>query len=365
MLRSAAAFGWVALVVATATAPGSARADERSADAIVKDIDAVVMPVLDASDRGDRDAIQAYLVKRREAVTRKSDLTAELFRVDPANARLVVLLPERWAQLASPGSPGRRTVVTETEKVLARTNDPALKRDASFWRAMAGIQGNASPAEARQLVERFLANAPRKDDRTAQMLMMFGYQLNAPAQAGTHRFVLEKLVEDFPESRPAAMAKGSLRRLNAIGQPFALEFTEAIGGSEISMKSLKGKVVVLDFWATWCGPCVAEMPKMKKLYAEYRDKGVEFIGVSLDQKEGGLEKLKAFVKDKEIPWPQYYQGNGWESEFSSSWGINSIPAVFVIDQDGKVFSVEARGKLETILPQLLARAAAKPAAGGD
>ena len=68
--------------------------------------------------------------------------------------------------------------------------------------------------------------------------------------------------------------------------------------------------MVVDFWATWCGPCVAEMPAMKKLYAEYKDKGVEFIGVSLDHKEGGLGQLKAFVAKEGIPWPQYYQGDG-------------------------------------------------------
>ena len=91
------------------------------------------------------------------------------------------------------------------------------------------------------------------------------------------------------------------------------------------------------------------------LYAEYKDKGVEFIGVSLDQKEGGLEKLKDFVHKEGITWPQYFQGDGWNSEFSKSWGIRSIPALFVVDQEGKVYSDKARGKLETILPELLKR----------
>ena len=122
------------------------------------------------------------------------------------------------------------------------------------------------------------------------------------------------------------------------------------------MKStLKGKVVVIDFWATWCGPCIQEMPTMKKLYAEYHDKGVEFVGVSLDspKEEGGLDELKAYVAKNEVPWPQYYQGNGWDSEFSKSWGINSIPALFVVDADGNLFSINGRGKLEEMLPALL------------
>ena len=118
---------------------------------------------------------------------------------------------------------------------------------------------------------------------------------------------------------------------------------------------------MVDFWATWCGPCVAEMPKMKELYAEYKDKGVEFIGVSLDQpkEQGGLDKLKEFVAKNEIAWPQYYQGKGWESEFSTSWGINSIPCVFVVDAEGNLSSVEARGKLETLIPEHLEKAKGK------
>ena len=121
------------------------------------------------------------------------------------------------------------------------------------------------------------------------------------------------------------------------------------------MKDLKGQVVVLDFWATWCGPCVREMPKMKKLYAKYHDEGVQFIGISLDKSEdeGGLDALKKYVSEKEILWPQYYLRKDGDIEFSNSWGISGIPALFIIDKKGNLKSVQARYKLEKLIPELL------------
>src|SRR5205823_11978899 len=117
------------------------------------------------------------------------------------------------------------------------------------------------------------------DERGPILLFQIGNQMSDPKKQAE---LFKRVAHDYPDSRVAKMVEGTLKKLEALGKPFDLEFTDAIKGTTVSMKSLKGKVVVVDFWATWCGPCVAEMPNMKKLYAEYKPKGVEFVDVSLD-----------------------------------------------------------------------------------
>jgi hypothetical protein len=109
---------------------------------------------------------------------------------------------------------------------------------------------------------------------------------------------------------------------------------------------------------------------MKELYQKYHAQGVEFIGVSLDEPrdKGGLERLGMFLLSNEVPWPQYYQGNGWQSEFSKSWDVRAIPCVFLVDTGGRLADTSARGRLEELIPRYLdlakrGRPTSTPAAG--
>ena len=122
------------------------------------------------------------------------------------------------------------------------------------------------------------------------------------------------------------------------------DFSAAVDldGKPISLGDYRGKVVLLDFWAVWCGPCLGEIPGIKAVYEKYHDKGFEVIGVSLDE---DAAVLREFIKEKEVPWRQILDSEGFGGTFAKRYGIRSIPAPFLIDREGKVISVKARGNL--------------------
>ncbi len=133
-----------------------------------------------------------------------------------------------------------------------------------------------------------------------------------------------------------------------------------IAGKAIDLAEYKGKVVLLDFWATWCGPCVAELPNVVAAYEKYHDKGFEIVGISLDQDRAAFD---TFVADNKMTWRHQFDGKGWENECAAAYGVRSIPATYLIGQDGKVVAIGLRGEqLEQRLEKLLGKPAkASPA----
>lgn len=135
-----------------------------------------------------------------------------------------------------------------------------------------------------------------------------------------------------------------------IGKPVDIRFT-ALDGREVDLAALKGKVVLVEFWSTTCGPCIGEMPNVKAAYQKLHDQGFEVVAISLDDKEVALRR---FIKEEALPWPQHFDGKGWENEFAVRYGIFSIPTMWLVDKRGNLRDTNARFDLERRVAALLA-----------
>ena len=283
--------------------------------------------------------------------------------------------------------------VAQADRFLAKYPQSAHRWQAAFWKADAAVRGSffdndeAKRGEGIALLETMLtAGAPADLASRAHLLLSYVKAASGASKALDHakqaaetatdddvatqayyqlgglyqgqdnidqaKAAYQTLIDKYPRSGMAKTAKNKLKALSIVGTEMTdLKFT-ALDGSQVDIASYKGKVVLIDFWATWCGPCLAEMPNVKKAYEAHRSEGFEIIGISLDESK---DKVEDYLREQGISWPQYFDGKGWKNKISTSYGISSIPATFLLDRKGVVKYVNIGGRrLEEAVKELLA-----------
>ena len=163
-----------------------------------------------------------------------------------------------------------------------------------------------------------------------------------------------QLIEIAADPVYVGRARAELRELEilALGQPAPRFDAVDVLGRPLSLSALEGKVVLLEFWATFCAPCLPELDNLERLREKYADEELVIIGVSFDR---SADVLKRFLKRRNLGWPQLCDGKGADGEIAGLYNVEQIPRSFVIDREGKIAAKDHRAdKLAEVLRKLIA-----------
>jgi len=326
-------------------------------------IESLADPAALPSSRG---RLRYYLRRAAAATVEAADkILGQTTTDEPLHQRALALKFDALETMRQFGEPEAAAALAAFAAALDDVRDPALAarvRSAALAAQIDTAVGSGRPEDAAPLVARVatLLEAAPDDVDLAQTAADFAVKLgDTPGGESAAAAAFAAFIPQFERSgnpavrRVAERVGGMARRLSLPGNPMKITGT-LLSGQPFDQNALAGKVVLVDFWATWCGPCVAEIANLRAEYEQWHAKGFEVVGVSLDEDR---ETLEAFVKAKEIPWPILYEeprGPGWQHPLAGYYGITGIPTVVLIGRDGNVVTLDARGKkLGAALERLL------------
>ena len=180
-------------------------------------------------------------------------------------------------------------------------------------------------------LKRYVDGYPHSADTAEAMLQLAIAEEYAGEEDAANEWY-GQVVKEFPASAPARKAAGARTRLESVGKTISLQGKSPSGG-KVDLAAYRGKVVLIQYWASWCEPCKADMVTLKDLLARYGRSGFSIIGVNLDS---SLQKMGAYLAESRLPWPQIFEEGGLDSRPANELGILTLPTMILVDQQGKV-----------------------------
>lgn len=284
---------------------------------------------------------------RFEAATAKLESIAALMKLGDIDAA------SRFDQFVEEGA------TNETGEVGELLGNIRLERKFARWKEL-------GPAERDQLVAE-LKNHVLVEDvpwSRVRVLIRFAESVAETDDAPRASALLRELLPHIAASQAPRVAKevpmieGVARRLELVGTPIEIAGT-TIDGDSLEWESYRGKVVLVDFWATWCPPCIAEMEEVEKLYKGYHAKGFDVVGVNLDPNK---QEVEDFVRQRNLPWRNLFHTPSegerpGQHPLAVEYGITMIPRAILVDREGRVLSTRANSK---VLAQILKERLGEP-----
>lgn len=355
-------FSITALLAAETAKPGSASASQAGADAdkawteFLQKSEMPKPPESWQETNPTQQEIEKFRVSEAARLAKAADLAKDFQSRFPTHGKASQASLKEYELLEAAARLGNTNVLARLDLLDAvKLKDRTLSEDERFQiraasverRAMSSLPDDMTAAmiELDKGAHALLKDFPKRPEPFEMLLMVA-----SKSEPNKTKELAKEIIASSAPDELKTEARTLLETAERIGKPLPIKF-KAVDGRPVDLAGLKGKVVLVDFWATWCGPCVGEIPNVRATYERLHPKGFEIVGISFDREK---ESLTAFVDEEKITWPQYFDGKQWENEIGKQFGIRSIPAMWLVDKKGNLRDVNARDDLAEKVEKLLA-----------